>query len=1003
MTNPANEAAFETAITAYLTNGGGYSEGDAATYSRELAFFPETILDFVQTTQPQAWEQLTTIHGEGVALKFQQRLFKELDNRGMLDVLRHGIVDYGVRFRLAFFKPASGLNPETLALNEQNRLTVTRQVHYSLKNNNSVDLLLSLNGLPVATAELKNQFTGQDTTDARRQYGRDRDPNELLFQFKKRALVHFAVDTDEAWMTTRLDGAHTRYLPFNQGYQKGAGNPPNPHGHRTAYLWEQVWARDSWLEIIARFIHLEQREVRFGTRTVKREALIFPRYHQLDVVRKLVAHAGAYGTGNNYLIQHSAGSGKSNSIAWLAYQLASLHNAADERIFDSVIVVTDRRVLDQQLQETIYQFEHRQGVVQKIDQHSTQLAQALTAGTNIIITTLQKFPFVLDKIGELPQRNYAVIVDEAHSSQGGETAKKMKEVLTVIDMGQVMRDARPGYDADDDDDPEDEIRRSMLARGKQPNLSFFAFTATPKPKTLEVFGTQTGAISKTAPVSPEPFHLYSMRQAVEEGFILDVLQNYTTYQTYFRLSKAIEDDPDLNKRKAARAIARFLSLHPHNLAQKTEVMVEHFRQCVMPKIGGKAKAMVVASSRPHVVRYKESFDAYLAEKGYTEIKALVAFTAFTDSETDIQYTEAEMNGFGERELPEKFASDEYQLLLVAEKYQTGFDQPLLHTMYVDKKLAGVHAVQTLSRLNRTHPGKEDTFVLDFVNSEEEILAAFQPYYEQTILSGTTDPNKLYDLKAQIDSYQTIWPSEVDAFARAFFKPQAQRTRQDHGMLNSSIDPAVDRFRALADEDQQEEFKNALTVFVRTYSFLAQIMPFSDVELEKFYAYTRNLLNKLPKRGQGGIYRLDDEVALEYYRLQKLKEGRIELQKGVEAPLDPLGDAGDRKEKDVHAKLSEIIDILNKRFGTEFTEADRYFFSQIEEELIRDERLSQQARSNSIDNFRYGFEEAFLAKLIDRMDANQEIFGRIMDDEEFGTVVRDWMLKKIYSRITQDVG
>lgn len=1003
MINPSNENAFETAICAHLTNGSGYSQGDPAQYSRELAFFPETVLKFVQTTQPLAWEQLVTIHGESAALKFQQRLFKELDNRGMLDVLRHGIVDYGVRFQLAYFKPASGLNPETLALYEQNQLTVTRQVQYSLKNKNTIDLLLSLNGLPVATVELKNQFTGQDAENAKWQYVRDRDPNELLFQFKKRALVHFAVDSDEVWMTTRLDGKHTRYLPFNRGYNKGEGNPPNPEGHRTAYLWEQIWARDSWLDILARFIHLEQKEVKFGDKTIKKETLIFPRYHQLDVVRKLVAHARENGTGNNYLIQHSAGSGKSNSIAWLAYQLASLHNAADERIFNSVIVVTDRLVLDQQLQDTIYQFEHRQGVVQKIDQHSTQLAEALTAGTNIIITTLQKFPFVLDKVGELPQRNYAVIVDEAHSSQGGETAKKMKEALTVIDMERMIREAPADYEAGEEDDPEDEadpedqIRKSMLARGRQPNLSFFAFTATPKPKTLEVFRTPKGN------GTPEPFHTYSMRQAIEEGFILDVLQNYTTYQTYFRLSKAIEEDPDLNKRKAARAIARFLALHPHNLAQKTEVMVEHFRQCVMPKIGGKAKAMVVTASRPHVVRYKECFDAYLAEKGYREIKALVAFTAFTDSETGIQYTESEMNGFGERELPEKFASDEYQILLVAEKYQTGYDQPLLHTMYVDKKLSGVRAVQTLSRLNRIHQGKEDTFVLDFANTEEEIQTAFQPYYEKTILSGTTDPNKLYDLKAQIEEYQIIWPGEVDAFARAFFKPQAQRTRQDHGLLNSSVDPAVDRYRALAGDEQKEEFKNALTVFVRTYAFLAQIMPFSDVDLEKFYAYARHLFNKLPKRSQSEIYRLHDEVALEYYRLQKIKEGQIELQKNTDAPLDPLSEAGDRKEKDIQAKLSEIIDILNKRFGTEFTEADRYFFSQIEEELVQDETLSQQARTNSIDSFKYGFYESFMNKLVKRMDDNQEIFGRILDDEEFKTLVQEWMLKKVYSRINENVG
>ncbi len=996
MPEQTNEAAFEKSIVEHLISTGKYIQSDPKNYSRELAFFPQTLLAFIQNTQPEAWKKLNVIHGEKVERKFQQRLFKELDNRGTLDVLRHGIIDYGVRFRLAYFKPASGLNPETQALYEKNILSVTRQVHYSLKNpNRSVDLLLSLNGLPVATVELKNQFSGQNVENAKRQYQTDRNPNELLFQFKKRALVHFAVDTDEVWMTTRIDGKHTRYLPFNQGYEKGAGNPPNESGHRTAYLWEQIWEKDSWMEILGRFIHLEKKEVRMGKRVYKKETLIFPRYHQLDVVRKLVADAREKGPGHNYLIQHSAGSGKSNSIAWLAYQLSSLHNANDEHIFDSVIVVTDRRVLDQQLQDTIYQFEHTQGVVQKIDKHSDQLAEALSAGVNIIITTLQKFPFVLDKIGEIPKRNYALIVDEAHSSQGGETAKKMKEVLTVIDMEKVIKEGVADYQASaKDEDTEDEIRKSMLARGRQSNLSFFAFTATPKPKTLEVFGR------KKAEGDPEPFHLYSMRQAIEEGFILDVLQNYTTYKTFFRLSKAIDEDPELNKRKAARSIARFMSLHPYNLAQKTEVIIEHFRQCVLPKIGGKAKAMVVTSSRPHVVRYKKHFDDYLAEKGYTDIKALVAFTAFTDSETGIQYTEAEMNGFGESELPAKFAADEYQLLLVAEKYQTGFDQPLLHTMYVDKKLSGVRAVQTLSRLNRIYPGKEDTFVLDFVNTEDEILAAFQPYYEKTTLSGDTDPNKLYDLKTEIEGYQVIWSSEVDAFARVFFRPKSRRTQRDHGSLNSTVDPAVDRYRALADDEQRENFKNALVVFLRTYAFLAQIMPFGDVDLEKFYAYARFLLNKLPKRSQSEIYRLDDDVALEYYRLQKIKDGRIQLQKDTEAPLDPLVAAGERTDEDIRAKLSEIIDILNDRFGTEFTEADRYFFEQIEEELVQDEILSRQAHSNSIDNFKYGFEEAFMTKLIDRMDANQEIFGRIMDDEEFGTLVRDWMLKKVYSRINE---
>ena len=994
MNNPniTTEQAFEEAIEESLIGKGSYVKGDPSDFSRELAFDPKTIFAFLKITQPKSWKKLSEIHGSQVESKVLQRLFKELDNRGTLDVLRKGFVDYGVRFKMAYFKPASGLNPETIALYNKNRLTVTRQVKYSLSKENSIDMLLSLNGLPVATVELKNQFTGQNAANAEWQYAVDRDPNELLFKFKKRALVHFAVDTDEVYMTTRLEGKATRYLPFNLGYNKGAGNPPNPNGHKTAYLWEYVWSKDSWMDIIGSFLLLQTEEYRVDGKVFKKEKLIFPRFHQLDVVRKLARDARQKGTGNNYLIQHSAGSGKSNSIAWLAYRLSSLHNDKDERIFGSVIVVTDRLVLDQQLQNTIYQFEHKLGVVQKIDKDSTQLALALSAGINIIITTLQKFPFVLDKIGELPKRNYAVIVDEAHSSQGGEASKKMKETLTVIDMSGEIESETPEYS--EDHDIEDEIRSSMLARGKQPNLAFFAFTATPKARTLEVFG-QTGEDGK-----PAPFHLYSMRQAIEENFILDVLKYYTTYKTYFRLSKAIEEDPDINKKKARRAIARFLSLHPHNLAQKTEVIIEHFRQCVMPKIGGKAKAMVVTSSRPHVIRYKTEFDKYIKEKGYTDIKTLVAFTAFTDRDTGISYTEYEINRFKEKELPEKFSTNEYQILLVAEKYQTGFDQPLLHTMYVDKKLSGVRAVQTLSRLNRIYPGKDDTFILDFANDEQEILDAFQPYYEQTTLSSTTDPNKLYDLKNKLEGFQIIWQSEIDTFCKVFFKSRKLRSAKDHAMLNSLIDPAIDRYKVMKDEEEQEDFKHTLTVFIHLYSFLSQVMPFADMDLEKFYAYARLLLNKLPKRDASERFKIHDEVALEYYRLQKIKEGWIVLEKDSESDLHPITEAGTKKEKEELARLSEIIEILNDKFGTDFTDADKYFFTQIEEELVANENLSEQARNNSIDNFKFGFEDMFLNKLIERMDSNQDIFTKIMDDKTFGDVVKEWMLYKVYNRLTE---
>jgi type I restriction enzyme R subunit len=989
MTSITNEKAFEEAIEQSLIEHGGYEKGDPSKFDRAVAIDRSVLLHFLKETQKETWEALSTIHGIEVEKKFIFRLNQELETRGMLDCLRHGITDYGKKFSLAYFKPVSALNPITQKFYEQNILTVTRQVHFCDKDERSIDMLLSVNGLPMATIELKNAFTNQNVDDAKRQYKYDRDERDLLFQFKKRALVHFAVDTDEVYMTTRIQGSRTRYLPFNKGYNKGKGNPPDSKGHKASYLWEEILIKDSLMDILGRFMHLEVKEIRVEGRDIKKETMIFPRYHQLDVVRKLGGNALKNGAGNNYLIQHSAGSGKSNSIAWLAYRLAGLHDHADKRIFDSVIVVTDRLVLDQQLQETIYQFEHKSGVVEKIDKDSTQLADALAGGTNIIITTLQKFPFVLDKVSDLPKRHYAVIVDEAHSSQGGESAKKMKDVLSASDA-----QSQPADNLENDDnDVEDEIRKSMSKRGPQSNLSFFAFTATPKAKTLEVFG-QKGIDGK-----PEPFHLYSMRQAIEEVFILDVLQNYITYKTFFQLSKKIEEDPNVNKKKAAVAIARFLTLHPFNLAQKTEVIVEHFRQVTMKKIGGKAKAMVVTASREHVVRYKHEFDRYLKEKGYNDIKALVAFSgAVLLDGVPPEYTETGMNKFGEKELPEKFASSEYQILLVAEKYQTGYDEPLLHTMYVDKRLDGVKAVQTLSRLNRICPGKEDTFVLDFVNNREDILAAFQPYYEQTQLTETTDPNKLYDLKTKLDSFKVIHLSDIEAFCAVFFKNKELHNKREHAELNAWIDVAAARFNDLEKEEYKEDFINTLGVFVRLYAFLAQIMPFQDIELEKFYAYCRLLLKKLPGPNSGPRYRLGDEVSLEYYRLQKMAEGKISLQKDSDVAINPMSEAGTKKEKDEYARLSEIINLLNDRFGTDFTEADRLFFDQIEEEMILDEKLGVQAENNTIDNFKYGFEDVFIAKLVDRMDQNQDIFNKIMDDKAFAAVVKDYLLKKVYGRL-----
>jgi len=988
------EKTFEAAIVQSLIENGGFAQGNAPDYSPELGLFKYEVLHFLQETQPQNWEKISGIHGSDVDNRIIQRIYKEMDLRGSLDVIRNGFTDYGVRFRLAFFKPESGLNPETQELYNKNSLKIYRQIFFSSQNKNSVDLVIALNGIPIATFELKNHFTGQTTDHAKIQYATSRDTRELLFAFKKRAMVHFAVDPEEVFMTTKLDGEKTFWLPFNKGHNKGKGNPPNPGGYKTEYLWKEILIKDSWLDIIQRFIHLQVEEIEIDGKTFKKEKLIFPRYHQLDVVRMITDDAKIAGSGKNYLVQHSAGSGKSNSIAWLAYRLSSLHDSSDNRVFDSVIVVTDRRVLDQQLQNTIYQFEHKTGVVQKIEKDANQLACALASGSHIIITTLQKFPFVIEKVSDLPTRKYAVIIDEAHSSQGGEAHKKMKEVLTTSE-NDTETDESDDYSAEDF--IREQVEKSAKARGKQNNISFFAFTATPKYKTLAIFGIK-GLDDK-----PEPFHLYSMRQAIEEGFILDVLENYANYQLYFKLSKAIEEDPLLNKKKAARAIGRYVNFHPYNLAQKTEIIIEHFRQVVAKKIGGRAKAMFVTSSRKLAKRYFEEFNRYINENGYTnELKVLVAFSGYViDDNYPDGVSETQLTGYGEKELPRIFEKEEYKILIVADKYQTGFDQPLLHTMYVDKKLSGVKAVQTLSRLNRTAPGKENTFILDFVNDRESIFEAFQPYYERTIVAEEPDINHLFDLKHKLDEKQIFWQSEIEAFANIYFRPSGKLTTKDQAHLYAYIDPAIDRFRAIPTEDEKDEFKKSLRTWTNLYAFLSQIMPFVEPDFEKFYAYAKLLQTKLPKRELSETLQLTDEIAMEYYRLQKVKEGSIDLVKGEDGELDGLSEAGIKRAKEEKAPLSEIIDVLNERFGTEFEEADRLFFEQIEAELIQDDKLKTQAKVNKIDTFKFAFEDIFINKLIERMEQNQGIFDKIIENKVFGSLVKELMMKKVYAKINEE--
>ena len=797
---PHTEAAFETVIEQHLLENGYQKISQSFDVAR--AIFPDVVIEFIRATQPKEWAKLEQLHGAQTANQILTDLSRWMDTYGSLHTLRHGFKCYGRTLHVAYFQAAHGLNPELQARYEANIVGITRQLHYSERHpNDALDVTLSVNGIPVATIELKNPLTNQTVENGKKQYRQDRDAREVIFEFKRRTLVHFVVDTEEVWMTTRLAGDATHFLPFNKGHNNGAGNPPDPQGrtYRTAYLWEQVLQRDSLLDLLARFLHLQVEEKRDDEgRKYKKEGMIFPRYHQLQAVRKLVSAARSEGVGNNYLVEHSAGSGKSNTIAWLTHRLASLHNAQDQRVFDSVVVVTDRRVLDQQLQDTIYQFEHRQGVVQKIDEDSKQLAQALENATPIIVTTLQKFPFLARQLqrmaeergetnsraakGLLPTRRVAVIIDEAHSSQSGESATELKGMLGGEELqAEAKRRAEEEGHAD-----MAELYRSMAQRARQNNLSFFAFTATPKHKTLTVFGR-----------NGEPFDRYTMRQAIEEGFIMDVLRNYTTYKAYYKLIKAIEDDPNVERKQAAKALARFMRLHPHNIAQKTEIMVEHFNTFTRHKIGGRAKAMVVTGSRLEAVRYKQSFDKYIQEKGYP-IKTLVAFSGIVqdDQFPDKTYTEEGMNlGIRERELPERFATNEYQVLLVAEKYQTGFDQPLLHTMYVDKRLTGIQAVQTLSRLNRVHPQKEETFVLDFVNDREEIREAFKQFYEGAEMGEQADPAQLYQLKNELDASGIYLHEEVERFSEIYFKPKQRVSASDHQAMNAALDPAVVRFKA----------------------------------------------------------------------------------------------------------------------------------------------------------------------------------------------------------------
>lgn len=974
------EKSFQALIKDYLINDNVYIESFNSGYDKNIAIDVECLFSFLEKTQEKQMNRLKEIYKTNYRSKVLSNLDRELRTRGSIDVLKHGIKDYGVKLSLAYFKPPTDLNPEQFVLYKQNILSVTEELIY--RDDKRIDLVIFLNGIPIITTELKNAFTGQTYKNAIKQYKENRSNTEQLFRFKERAIVNFAMDTDEAYMTTKLNGSNTVFLPFNKGIGDGGGNPMVEGKLRTHYIWEEILKKDTILEIIHKFTYVEKKEKTLENGdTIVKETVIFPRYHQLDVVRKVINHVKHNGSGHKYLIQHSAGSGKTNSITWIAHRLASLHDIDNNIIFNGVIVVTDRKVLDQQLQDSIYQLEHKIGLVAKIDEDSNQLVAEIEKSTKIIISTIQKFSFILDKLSGTKGKNYAIVIDEAHSSTSGRNITALKESLTLEEASQLASRVEA-----EELDAEDKINKELEKYADRDHLSFFAFTATPKGSTLRLFGTE-GDDSKYY-----PFHIYTMRQAIEEGFILDVLKNYMTYKMFYNVNKKIEDDPAFNKTKATKSIARYVSLHPHNISQKTEIIIEHFRNFTMKKIGGEAKAMLVTSSRLHAVRYKLAFDEYIRLKGYTDLKTLVAFSG-TVKEDSEEYKETKMNdGVSESQLPNEFDKEESKVLIVANKYQTGFDQPMLHTMYVDKKLSGVKAVQTLSRLNRIYPGKEDTFVLDFVNEPDDIKQAFLPFYRVTVLDNDIEPNEIYTLERSIYDKQVINKDDVHLFTDIFYKDK--HSKADISTMNNCVNNSVDRVDDFT-RDETIEFKNLISKFMNLYMLIIQVAPIVDTDLHRLNIYLRFLIKKIEIESTGGV-NITDKVLLQYYKLEKKTEGAIYLNDDERQGVDIKVGGGGRVAEEEKDYLSNIIDKLNKKYGTNFSESAKLAVEQITSNLKANKDLKLKAEVNSYDVFKHAFEPTFLDGVIQEYDKNQEFYGRILKDDDFKNKLMDLIRLEIYA-------
>lgn len=1009
MTKPISEQALEDVVLAELVKA-GYVQRQTSAYDKSLCLDAGPLMDFVQATQPKEWGKFATQHGESARQAFLKRVAQAVESDGVVAVLRQPVKANGCKFRLAYFQPETSRNPETEKLFRANQFSVIRQVRYSERTDHSLDVVLFLNGLPLFTVELKNPLNGQDVRDAITQYKRTRDPREPLF-LHGRCVAHFAVDPFLVYMTTQLKGKDTFFLPFNmgvgEGKNKGAGNPPPKlgDGFSTSYLWNDIWTKDRVLELMQYFVQDVREHDEHGK--LKR-VVIFPRYHQLSAVRSLVADAHTKGTGQDYLVQHSAGSGKSNSIAWLAHRLSSLQHLREgetemKRVFDSIIVVTDRVALDRQLSKTVSSFEQTAGLVVHVAD-GRELMEALESGKQIIITTLQKFPVVLEHVrtmedewrkqqsndGGDPEEpkpkfykpdghRFALILDEAHSSQGGEASKEMKRTLR---------------DDDDDDDvsPADMAAADQEARGKLEHVSTFAFTATPKKRTLELFGVKNENAAEGEPKFC-PFDLYSMRQAIEEGFILDVLKSYISYHTSWTLSKKIKDDPKYDPNKASKLLTRFVAEDPKTIGEKVAIICEHLNSQVLDEINGRARAMLVTSSRQNAVTFRLEVDKYLAEQGL-KWKAIVAFSGtVTDEHTEKEYTETSMNGFSDIYTASKFETEPYRLLIVANKFQTGFDQPLLHTMYVDKTLSGVAAVQTLSRLNRTMRDKDETCVLDFVTGNpDRVKEAFSRYYGETRLKDSTDPNDLYKIESKLKQHGFFFPDDLESFNKVYY---VSRPSQDK--IYAALKPIVDRVES-ATEDEQKQFRGNLSKFVDLYAFLGQIIPFSDVELEQLFQFSRYLLRVVPVPKEDQPRELKRYVEVDTIKLRKSKvEVTPEKDKGT-LDAQETGPGGEPPEPPLPEPLSEILKRLNERFGTDITgPAAEEFIGSLEQKLGDDEGLAASFAVNTPENARLTFDNKVRDHVQDMIDTNFKFYKQINDKPEFADFLNDLLFDRYSER------